>query len=360
MLFTHRFVQHRARAIVALLAAAVVALALAACGGDDSGGGGGGGGDAASLLRQTFSGSHEIRSGKVNARLRVDVDDPSIRGPVDIAISGPFQSSGADELPQFDLTVDIKAEGQTFAAGLISTSDRAFVEVSGSAYEIPGDLLAELKDSWRRQRQDDSAERRSFAGLGIDPLKWLVDPKVEGTETVGGVETDHITAGIDVSALLDDFDKALAEVDRQGLADSTGQDVPDRIPADARKEIEEAIRDARFDVWSGTDDHTLRRLRLVVAVEPEDAKDGPRSLDLELTVELTELNEPQTIKAPSTTRPLQELLGQFQGLLGGALGGSSGGGGSGSSQQFDEYMRCIEERAGDVERQQECADLLTN
>ena len=39
------------------------------------------------------------------------------------------------------------------------------------------------------------------------------------------------------------------------------------------------------------------------------------------TIELTDLNEPQTIEAPATSRPLDELLGQLQGLLGGALGG---------------------------------------
>lgn len=358
MLSTHRFVQHRARAIVALLAAMLAALAIAACGGDDKGGGGGGD-DAATLLRQTFSDSHEVRSGRVDARLRLTVDDPTIRGPVDISVSGPFQSDGPNELPQFDMTVDIEAQGQTFEVGLVATDDKAFVEISGTAYEVPRDLLAELERGFRRAQKEGSDDDTSLAALGIDPLKWLKDPSVEGSEDVGGVETKHITAGVDVPALLDDIDKALAEVDRQGLADSTGQDVPDRIPADARKEIEEAVKSARFDVWTGADDHILRRLRVVVSVEDDDERDGPRALDLELTVELTGLNEPQRISAPGNVRPLQELLGQLQGLLGGALGGDMGGLGAGSSDQFEEYTRCIEDAQGDVSRAQECADLLT-
>ena len=74
MLFTHRFVQHRARAIVALLALAAVALVLAACGGSDGGSGSGGSSaDAETLLRQTFTGTHDIRSGKADIQLRVDV-----------------------------------------------------------------------------------------------------------------------------------------------------------------------------------------------------------------------------------------------------------------------------------------------
>ena len=358
MLFTHRFVQHRVRAIVALLALALAAFALAACG-DDGGGGGGGGGsaDAETLLRQTFTGSHEIRSGRADVQLKVVVDDPSFRGPVDIGISGPFQSAGSGEIPQFDMALDVDAQGQTFEAGLISTSDRAFVEMSGTAYEVPADLLDELKRGFERSQQDRS-QQMSLESLGLDPLSWLVDPTVEGTETVGGVETEHISAGVDVSALLDDVDKVLAEIDEQGLAGATGQDVPDSIPADARSQIEEAVRTADFDVWTGAEDHTLRRLRVVLEIVPPEGDGGPRSLDLELTVELTDLNEPQTIEAPATTRPLDELLGQFQGLLGGALGGAAGGGGA-STEQLDEYTRCIQEAGSDVARAQACADLLT-
>ena len=89
----------------------------------------------------------------------------------------------------------------------------------------------------------------SLRSLGLDPMSWLQDPTVEGTETVGGVETDHISAQLDVDALLDDVDKLLARVSDQGLA-ATGQEVPDRIPADDRAQIEEAVKSATVDVWT--------------------------------------------------------------------------------------------------------------
>ena len=366
MLFTHRFVQHRARAIVALLALAVTALTLAACGGDSSGGGGGGSSaDAETLLRQTFTGTHDIRSGRADVQLRIVADgDPSIRGPIEVGISGPFQSAGTDEIPEFDIALDVSAQGQSFDAGLTSTSDRLFLRFSGTSYEVPADLIEQLKQSYRQSQQEGS-RGMSLESLGIDPMSWLEDPTVEGTDTVGGVETDHITAGLDVGALLDDVDDILQEVNDQGLAGATGQDVPERIPADARRQIEDAVRDASVEVWSGTEDHTLRRLTLALTVEPPEGDGGPRSLDLSLSIELTDLNEPQTIEAPATPRPLDELLGQFQGLLGGALGGgsglggSSGGGGGASSQQLDDYTRCIEDAGSDVARAQECASLLT-
>ena len=367
MLFTHRFVQHRARAIVALLALAVVTLVLAACGGDSGGGGGGGGdsADAETLLRQTFTGTHDIRSGRADVQLRIVASgDPSIRGPIEVGLSGPFQSAGRDEIPEFDIALDVSAQGQTFDAGLTSTSDRLFVRFSGTSYEVPADLIEQLKQSYRQSQQQGS-QRMSLESLGIDPMTWLEDPTVEGTEEVGGTETDHISSALDVTALLDDVDDLLAAANRQGLSGVTGQDLPDSLPPDARRQIEDAVKDATVDVWSGTEDHTLRRLSLALTVEPPDDADGPRTLELSLTIELTELNEPQTIEAPATTRPLDELLGQFQGLLGGAFGGgssgldgSSGGGGA-SSQQLDEYTRCIEEAGSDVARAQQCASLLT-
>lgn len=361
MLFTHRLVQHRARAIVALLALATVALVLAACGGSEGGdgGGSGGSGDAETLLRQTFTGTHDVRSGKADVELRVNVSgDPTVRGPVTVSIAGPFQSEGSDALPQFDMALDASAQGQGFRAGLTSTSDRLFVNFGGTSYEVPAQLIDELEDSYRRSQQEGSSDEMSLESLGLDPLSWLDDPTVEGTESIGGVETDHISAGVDVAALLDDLDTILARVSEQGLP--TGQEIPSRIPAGDRAQIEEAVTDASIDVWSGTEDHTLRKLTLALDV------DLPRSsttLDVQLTIELTELNEPQSIEAPATTRPLDELLGQLQGFLGGALGGGLGGSGGSaggaSSAELQAYSDCVQQAGSDVQAAQRCAELLT-
>lgn len=369
MLSTHRFVQHRARAIVALLALVAAALVLAACGGSDSSSGSGGSSaDAETLLRQTFTGSHDIRSGRADIQLRVvATGDSSIRGPISVGITGPFQSVGSDELPKFDLALDVNAQGQGFKAGLTSTSDQLFVQFGGTAYEVPAQLLTQLKDSYRRSQQEGSSDQRmSLQSLGLDPMSWLQDPTVEGTETVGGAETDHISAKLNVDALLDDVDTVLARVSAQGLPGAAGQEIPDKIPSDARSQIEDAVKTASVDVWSGTDDHTLRKLTLALNVEPPASSNGPRSLDLSLSIELADLNEPQTITAPATSRPLNELLGQFQGLLGGALGGAGGalGGGSGSSggtssDQLDAYSQCIQRAGADVAAAQRCASLLT-
>jgi hypothetical protein len=359
VLFTHRFVQHRARAIVALLALAAVSLVLAACGGSDgasssSGGSGSGSEDAATLLRQTFTGTHDIRSGSADIDLRVDVSgDPTVTGPITVSISGPFQSAGANELPQFDMALDASAQGQGFKAGLTSTSERLFVNFGGTSYEVPARLLDDLE-----------ARYRSLRSLGLDPMSWLEDPTVEGTETIDGEQTDHISSDVDVSALLDDVDKLLASVSGQGLP--TGQQLPSRIPDKDREQIEDAVKSAEIDVWSGADDHTLRKLTLALSVDiPREST----SLDVLLAIELTDLNQSQSIEAPATSRPLDELLGQLQGFLGGAFGGaggldgsgsdSDGGSGRTSSEELQAYSDCIQEAGSNVDEAQQCAALLT-
>jgi hypothetical protein len=360
VLFTHRFVQHRARAIVALLALAAAALVLAACGGSGGGSSSGGSGDPETLLRQTFTGTHNVRSGKANIQLRLVVTGvPSLTGPIQIGVTGPFQSLGTDQLPKFDLALNANAQGQGLKAELISTSDRMFVEFGGTAYEVPAQLLDQL----RRRGQSGSAQPK-MSLKGIDPLKWLKDPKLVGAESVGGAQTDHIAASVNVSALLDDVDKLLARA--QSLPGLAGRRVPSHLSAGDRSQIEQAVKRATVDVWSGKSDHTLRRFTLALNVVPPKSSSGPRSLDLTLSIELTDLNQPQTITAPATSRPLSELLGQFQGLLGGALGGSSGlgggssgGSGGASSKQLDAYSKCVERAGSNVPQAQKCASLLT-
>lgn len=354
----HRALEHRTRALVAVLALALAAAALAACGGGDDGGGGSSA-DAETLLEQTFTGTHKVESGKVDARLTLEADgDPSLRGPVKLNLSGPFQQMGDDKLPEFDLAVDVSAQGQSFEAGATSAGGKLYVAFGGTAYEAPADLMRQLQQSYAESQKQGSKNQMSFDALGIDPLEWLDDPTVAGEEDVAGTKTQHITAELDVDAFLDDIDGLLKQANDRGVAGAAGQEIPKSLSERDRSQIEGAVKQASIDVWTGDSDHTLRKLQVSVEIAPKDA--DVKSASIDFTVELSDLNEPQTIEAPKTTRPLQELLGQFSGLLGGALGGgSAGGAGGGSTAQLDKYTRCLEEAGNDVGKAQECAALLT-
>ncbi len=348
---------------------ALAAWALAACG---SGGGGGGSGDAQTLLKQTFTGTHKIDSGKANVQLAVDVQGGSasgLSGPIKLGVTGPFQSVGGGAIPKFDLALNIGVQGQTFAAGLTSTSDQLYVDFGGSAYQVPANVVAQIHKSFQQSGQGSaSAGKLNLAGIGLDPMSWLSGATVSGKETVGGVETDHITAKLNTGALLDDVDKLLAKVSSQKLAPSSAGTIPSKIPAGARKQIEDAVKSATVDVWSGTADHTLRKLALALDVAPTSG--SVKHASVAFSIELSDLNKPQTISPPANPKPLSDLLGQLQGLLGGALPGLGGGTQSQSqsgttsssapgSAQIQKYTQCLQNAKGDVAKAQACAALLT-
>jgi hypothetical protein len=364
----HRVLEHRARAVVALLALALVALALGACG-SSGGSSSGGGGDAAGLLKTTFANLGQIKSGKANLQLTVDVQgDASLRGPIKLGLTGPFQSEGSGKLPQFDLAIDATFQGQGFQAGLTSTSDRMFVQFGGAAYEVPAALMTRLQQSLTKANQQSGGAKGKLDlhALGIDWIGLLKNPTVVGTDTIGGVATKHVSGQLNVSALLDAVDKVLAKVGSQSLG-ATGQQLPKSIPAKTRSEIEDAIKSASIDVWTGASDKIARKLSVALAVRPKNPGSGPTAVNLSLSLELQDLNAPQAIKAPSSPRPLSDLLGSLQGLLGGGAGSLFGGGGSsggsssggGSSKQLDKYTQCLQKAGSDVAKAQNCAALLS-
>lgn len=341
----HRALEHRARALVALLLVALAALTLAACGGDDDGGGGGSGdtADARTLLRETFSGTKDVRSGRVALGVRLAETGGEA---MSVGIAGPFENVGGDAYPKFDIALDARLGAQgSFSAGLVSTSDRLFVELEGNAYEIPAEFL----DTAREQN-----EGRRFSIPDLDPQSWIDNPEVVGQEEVGGAQTEHISGDVNVSALLDSIDSVLGELGRQGLSSVTSGQLPTSIPADTRAEIERTVKDPRVDVWTGSDDKTLRKLEVTLGIEP--ARASERGGDVAFVLELSDLNEPQTIEPPANVRPVDELIAGLGSLLGSSGLGSSG---SGSAEGLDKYQRCIAKAGPDVAKAQECADLLT-
>jgi hypothetical protein len=353
----HRGLEHGVRAIVALLALALVAGAISACGG--SAGANGNDNDARTLLQQTFTGTHKLQSGKVDALLRVSATgDPSIKKPIRVTIAGPFASAGPKAMPKFDLALDVSAQGQGLQAGLVSTSDRLFVNFGGTSYEVPASLLRPLKKSFASSKGQGGL---NLGGLHLQPMNWLKNPTVEGDQTIDGTATTHISAQLDVEAFLNDLQKVLTQVKQQGGA--AAAQLPSQLSGKDRKQIEDAVKRATLDVWTGKSDKTLRKVAVAVALvlpKGTSGSGGPTSVNIAFTATLKDLNQPQTIKAPATSRPLSELLSQIQGFLAGALSGAGGGSlGGGTSGKADAYAQCLSNAGSDVQKAQACASLLT-
>jgi hypothetical protein len=343
-------------------------LVVAGCGGGD--------GDGASadedtsvdqVLKDTFSGEKKVDSGKLDLSLKIDVQGGSsqVQGPISLSLTGPFQTEGKGKLPQFDIDAAFEGAGQSFKAGLTSTGDKAFVNFQGTEYAVSNQVFQQFKAGYE-QAQKQSAEKndqQSLATLGIDPRRWLTDAKNAGEAKVGDTDTIKITGGVDVNKLLDDVNTALEKARNLGVEGSDS--LPEKLTEEQKQQAADAIKDLSVEIYTGKDDTTLRRMLVNMGV---DADDGGQKTSGTLTLDfqLLDLNEDQSIEAPSGAKPFDELLGQLGGLgLGGAGGSGSGsgsgsGGGSGASaEDLKKYSDCVTEAGSDTAKAQKCAELLS-
>jgi len=361
------------------LTAIVAALAITACGSSTSQ-------NANALLRQTFSGVHRVNSGNLSLSLTLSPSGSrTIGSPITLSFGGPFESLGTGKLPASDFNVSLRALGSGGSVGILSTGTTGYVTFQGDSYQLPKADFQRLESSFSQLASSPGASSGSglLGKLGIQPLHWLVNPQVVGTETVGGASTTHIHATINVPALLRDFNTFLERAASVGVSGSAS--FPRGISAASQSRIAREVQNPSFDVWTGNSDRTVRKLLIKVTL-PVTGKvstllGGLRSAGIGLSVQYADLNEPQTINAPATVLPysqfqaklrtleaeLQSGVGSLSGGSGLSLGSSSSGSGAGSSSSgsgssasgYQAYSNCIQAASGNVAKMQRCASLLT-
>lgn len=357
-------------------------LALSSCGSD-----------ANKLLQETFSGSHRVNSGQLGLSLTINPSgSKTFNSPISLSFGGPFESLGQGKLPQSSFTVSVSGLGRTGSLAIVSTGTNGYVTLQGTSYQLPAATFQRLESSFSQLTSSagGSGSRSStLSRLGIQPLHWLRDPSIVGTETVNGAKTTHIRAGINVSALLQDLNTFLQKAASAGVAGATR--FPSGLSSSARSRIASELKNPTFDVWTGSSDKTLRKLAiklsLPVSGQVSNSLGGLRAADVGLTVNYAEINQPQTITGPTSTRPFNEFVTKVRSViqsLGNLLGGSglagtagaNGAGGAGtpgasgsagasgtggaSAASVQSYSRCIQAAGNNIAQMQQCAPLLNN
>ena len=368
---------HRGTALRTAVLVALASVAVAACGSASSSE------SASTLLKQTFTGTHKVTSGVLSLTLTVDASGSStLSGPITLTFGGPFQTRGAGQLPASNFTVSASALGRSVALGILSTGTSGYVTLQGTSYQMPQATFQKLESSFGQLASSGATSQGSgtLAKLGIHPLNWLTNPTSLGTETVGGAQTTHIHAGVNVPALLTDLNTFLEKASTVNVSGASR--LKSGLSPATRAKIAAAIRNPSVDVWTGTSDKTIRRLSVALTVPVTGSLSsqtgGVRSADIGFTVQYANLNQPQTITAPTSVQPysqfqrkvaafVQQLQGATSGLLGSGAsssGGSSSGGSSGSSSgtstSVQKYSQCIQQAGGDVSKMQQCASLLSS
>jgi hypothetical protein len=319
--------------VVALLGIAGLLLVTRGLGN----GNGGGGANAQQVLDRAFSGAGkgESRSGKMAIKASAD-----LQGAARASGSFTVQADGRFDAPKLDLDMKVSGAGQDRGLGLLVDGKRGYVELDGRWYELPAETL---------NREVGGAQNLT-AALGFDPRGWLRNPRSEGTEQVGGVATDHISADVDVTRMASDL---------TGLAARAGQ--TERLTPQVREGLDDAVEQARVDLYVGQKDGVLYKLAVSARLDGDLGGGAPPVKgDLKFDVAVTDVGKPQRIVAPRSAAPAGDLPG-IAGQTGSAKAktgsGSSGSGNTGSAKSGSAAKRSEQAYLGCVQQAQDSAAL---
>jgi hypothetical protein len=321
---------HALAAVAALVAMSAV---LTACGG---------GGDESDESPQTVvedATLQGIDSGNIDLSLDVRAQG-SEGGDLDVSLSGPFQGEGKGSLPQLD--VDAKAKGSIngndidFEGGIVLLPNSAYVNYEGIEYEVDPTTFSFVESALKQAQSEGGAETGSagvtacqeeFGRLKV--AEFIENGVNEGGADVGGTSTTKVSGDLNVSGAID---AVLEVVESQACRAQLAAAGP--LPSqseieDAKDEVGSSVKSAHVDLYVG-DDNIVRRIAAQLKIEPSDGGSGPKSVEIDLDLELTGVNEEQTISAPQSAKPLSKLFLKLDvnpiellGLLQGEEGGES-------------------------------------
>ncbi len=318
--------------------------------------------------------SHTISSGRMQFALTIDPTGSSIIStPVTLSFGGPFQSTGKGKLPKSDFTVSISADGHTGSLQVISTGTKGYISVAGNNYQLPASDFEQLESSFASVSNPAGSSGSGALGkLGIHPLGWLKDPEVVGTSTIGGNSVTEIRSKLNVPALLSDLATLLKHASDFGVSDSS---VSSALSASEQAKIASEIKNPSIDVYTGTSDLTVRRmamqLTLPVSGDVSTLLGGLSSAGISLSLNYSDLNQPQTVTAPTEIKPYSQFQAELKEIIAAVEeamleGSTSSLGGSGSSttsagassSSVNSYSQCITKAGTDATKMQKCASLL--
>jgi hypothetical protein len=366
-------------ALTAVAAALAMATALGACGGSS---------DKSGEKPQTVLNEATLQgidSGNLDLSLHATAAG-SEGGNVDVSLSGPFQGEGKGELPQLDLSAKVngRVNGSEikFDGGLVLLPNSAYVNYEGTEYEVDPTVFSFIESTLKQQGSQGgegssagAVECQEAAGE-LQVAEFIENPSNEGSADVGGTGTTKVSGDLDVSGGLDALLEVIESPACKAQIAGAGP-LPSGSELDeAKDELNGAVKAAHVDVYVG-DDNIVRRIAAQLNIEPKKGGSGPKSVEVDFDLQLTEVNEEQEISAPGNAKPLNrlflklginpiELLGLLNGEGGGpgiggllkglgeAAGGGSSGGGGGGQQA---YLKCLQgaRSAADL---QSCTKLL--
>jgi hypothetical protein len=243
--------------------------------------------DVAPVLNSTAGNLSAVESGELTLRLETAAKDGDVGG---FEVAGPFSFDSDGELPLFDVDYTYFDGDTEEESRLVSDGDAAYVVADGktrrlSPAQVQDSGLLTLGDTERSPLRD------------VDLSQWVRgESEIEGGGTVGGVDTDKVTADLEVAEVLNGLGSLSQTLGRgaglQPVTDSEAQ------------RLRRAVKTAAVEIWTGKQDRILRRLLAEIEFElrSEELRDELEELagaKITLDATLDAVNEPVEVETPT-------------------------------------------------------------
>jgi hypothetical protein len=275
-------------ALVAL-AAVVAGVGLISKGTFKNSSSSGSGDPAAQQIIDRGLNNSNLHSGRFSATLDTKLQGgnvpPQLANALSTTASGIFNDRGAGNSGELDATMRVSL-GRNIEVRVVSTGKEAFVRFGGRTYRV---TAADLARTGKVGRPQDAL---GLATLGIQPHSWIENARYQGTATIDGVTTDHVSGDLNVDRILDDFETLSSKYPRpSGPVSSSEVD-----------QMKDAIKGGNFEIYASKRDGTIRKARLSFEME---AKDGSGTFDFGFDV--SDVNKPQRINPLPGGLPFSQL-----------------------------------------------------
>ncbi len=316
------------------VAAAALALVAAGCGGSSKHAGAGStattgtaSGDAASILNG-ISSAQATGPAKISLNLSLSVSGTPKSAQYQSLLSKPvtFKVDGVSDnsSKKIDATFTLSAGALNIPGALRSDGKTTWLQLAGKWYTLPSTPTGASSSGTTGSsglKIDTSALIRDFGR----PSALVQSAHVVGTESVGGVNSDHVQGQVDVATLMAGLTKALGSSTAKSATP-----VPTAQLQSGVAQVRKYVKQTTVDLWVGQSDKQIHRLdaKIVGAVSKStQASSGINGFTLDFGVTSVPTTAP-SITAPPNPAPYSQLQQALGGLIGG-LGSGSGSSGSG-------------------------------
>lgn len=271
---------------IALAAAAAIAVAPGCTSGADD------------VLAETAANLGQIDSGDMSLFVALTLPEDPEAGEVSFTLTGPFALAEEGGLPIAELDYVQTAGREQVSGSFVSTGDAAFVAIEEQFYELDATATEELRVATTDFEDD--------GGLGELRIEdWFREATVSEGSEFDGVETEVVTAELDVVTALNDLFE---------LTHSLGASLGPlgSVEGTSAEQLEKAVESSRIEVVTGAEDRLMRALSVEInfgasTSELSTALGALASATFELDLELDSVNEPVEVAEPDGALPYSEL-----------------------------------------------------